>query len=240
MVATISGGTIPDRGLYTVNLPDKTRLGELDEEFVHESRVGDAFQLGSSTWRIRSIEHDRVVVVPAPGAPARMPFWHGEFMARSRHLARRVGTLRRTLDAAVTLAQVEAIAARLPGRPRDDAVARRVRAVAARDHRDRAGRPAARAGALPRRGRERAHGAARAVRRPRERAVGHGARAPHARAARRRRAGADDRRRRHAAPARHGRRAADGRRSGRWARPRRSSWCWRRSGRRRCSARASA
>jgi ATP-dependent Lhr-like helicase len=100
MVATISGGTIPDRGLYTVNLPDKTRLGELDEEFVHESRVGDAFQLGSSTWRIRSIEHDRVVVIPAPGAPARMPFWHGEFMARSHHLTERVGTLRRRLDAA--------------------------------------------------------------------------------------------------------------------------------------------
>ena len=100
LIATISGGTIPDRGLYTVNLPDKTRLGELDEEFVHESRVGDAFQLGSSTWRIRSIEHDRVVVIPAPGAPARMPFWHGEFMARSKHLSGRVGTLRRRLDAA--------------------------------------------------------------------------------------------------------------------------------------------
>ncbi len=103
MVATISGGTIPDRGLYTVNLADKTRLGELDEEFVHESRVGDAFQLGSSTWRIRSIEHDRVIVVPAPGAPARMPFWHGEFMARSNHLTPRVGALRRLLDAARTL-----------------------------------------------------------------------------------------------------------------------------------------
>ncbi len=103
MVATISGGTIPDRGLYTVNLADKTRLGELDEEFVHESRVGDAFQLGSSTWRIRSIEHDRVVVVPAPGAPARMPFWHGEFMARSSHLTARVGVLRRKLDDARTL-----------------------------------------------------------------------------------------------------------------------------------------
>lgn len=102
LVATISGGTIPDRGLYAVHLPDRTRLGELDEEFVHESRVGDAFQLGSSTWRIRSIEHDRVVVVPAPGAPARMPFWHGEFMARSRHLAGRIGELRRTLDAART------------------------------------------------------------------------------------------------------------------------------------------
>ena len=102
LIATTSGGTIPDRGLYTVNLPDKTRLGELDEEFVHESRVGDAFQLGSSTWRIRSIEHDRVVVVPAPGAPARMPFWHGEFMARAHHLSGRVGALRRRLEAAAT------------------------------------------------------------------------------------------------------------------------------------------
>jgi ATP-dependent helicase Lhr and Lhr-like helicase len=109
MVATISGGTIPDRGLYTVNLPDKTRLGELDEEFVHESRVGDAFQLGSSTWRIRSIEHDRVVVIPAPGAPARMPFWHGEFMARSKHLTSRVGALRRELDDARTLADLASL-----------------------------------------------------------------------------------------------------------------------------------
>ena len=106
MVATISGGTIPDRGLYTVNLGDKTRLGELDEEFVHESRVGDAFQLGSSTWRIASIEHDRVIVVPAPGAPARMPFWHGEFMARSNHLTTRLGVLRRALDDARTLDDV--------------------------------------------------------------------------------------------------------------------------------------
>jgi len=100
MTAVISGGTIPDRGLYTVNLPDRTRLGELDEEFVHESRVGDAFQLGSSTWRIASIEHDRVIVTPAPGAPARMPFWHGEYMARSFHLTRRIGALRRALAAA--------------------------------------------------------------------------------------------------------------------------------------------
>ena len=109
MVATISGGTIPDRGLYTVNLADKTRLGELDEEFVHESRVGDAFQLGSSTWRISSIEHDRVIVVPAPGAPARMPFWHGEFMARSIHLTARIGELRRTLDNARTVEDLQTI-----------------------------------------------------------------------------------------------------------------------------------
>src|SRR5512141_2215861 len=97
MIAVISGGTIPDRGLYTVNLPDRTRLGELDEEFVHESRVGDVFQLGSTTWRIAAIEHDRVVVNPAPGMPARMPFWHGEYGARSLELSRRVGTLRRLL-----------------------------------------------------------------------------------------------------------------------------------------------
>lgn len=97
MTAVISGGTIPDRGLYTVNLPDRTRLGELDEEFVHESRVGDVFQLGSTTWRIAAIEHDRVVVHPAPGMPARMPFWHGEYGARSLELSHRVGALRRLL-----------------------------------------------------------------------------------------------------------------------------------------------
>ncbi len=100
MVAVINGGTIPDRGLYTVNLPDRTRLGELDEEFVHETRVGDVFQLGSSTWRVSSIERDRVIVIPAPGAPARMPFWHGEYGARSAHLTPRVGELRRALAAA--------------------------------------------------------------------------------------------------------------------------------------------
>ena len=112
MVAVISGGTIPDRGLYTVNLPDRTRLGELDEEFVHETRVGDVFQLGSSTWRVNAIEHDRVIVTPAPGAPARMPFWHGEYAARSSHLAPRVGELRRELDAVRTDEQLATLAAR--------------------------------------------------------------------------------------------------------------------------------
>jgi ATP-dependent helicase Lhr and Lhr-like helicase len=112
MVAIMSGGTIPDRGLYTVNLPDRTRLGELDEEFVHETRVGDVFQLGSSTWRVNAIEHDRVIVTPAPGAPARMPFWHGEYAARSAHLARRVGELRRELDATRTTEQLATLAHR--------------------------------------------------------------------------------------------------------------------------------
>src|SRR5687767_1236500 len=102
LVATTSGGTIPDRGLYSVNLPDKTRLGELDEEFVHESRVGDVFQLGSTTWRIAAIEHDRVIVNPAPGSAARMPFWHGEYGARSLDLSHRVGELRRELSEGVS------------------------------------------------------------------------------------------------------------------------------------------
>ncbi len=95
--AIVSGGTIPDRGYYAVLLADRTRIGELDEEFVHESRVGDVFLLGSSTWRFSAIEHDRVIVTPAPGQPARMPFWKGEYMARSAHVTARIGTLRRTL-----------------------------------------------------------------------------------------------------------------------------------------------
>ena len=102
LVSVVNGGTIPDRGLYAVNLPDRTRLGELDEEFVHETRIGDVFQLGSSTWRVNAIEHDRVIVTPAPGAPARMPFWHGEYAARSSHIAPRVGALRRELADART------------------------------------------------------------------------------------------------------------------------------------------
>jgi ATP-dependent Lhr-like helicase len=110
LVAVVNGGTIPDRGLYAVNLPDRTRLGELDEEFVHETRIGDVFQLGSSTWRVNAIEHDRVIVTPAPGAPARMPFWHGEYAARSAHLAPRVGVLRRRLDEARTEADTAEIA----------------------------------------------------------------------------------------------------------------------------------
>ena len=110
LVAVVNGGTIPDRGLYAVSLPDRTRLGELDEEFVHETRIGDVFQLGSSTWRVNAIEHDRVIVTPAPGAPARMPFWHGEYAARSAHLAPRVGALRRQLDHARTERDIAAIA----------------------------------------------------------------------------------------------------------------------------------
>ena len=83
-LAVTSGGTIPDRGLYTVVLPEgeagkgPRRVGELDEEMVYESRVGDVITLGTTSWQIQEITNDRVIVVPAPGRSARLPFWHGE------------------------------------------------------------------------------------------------------------------------------------------------------------------
>src|SRR4029078_11817094 len=80
-VAVVNGGTIPDRGLYGVFLagagPRAPRAGELDEEMVFESGVGETFLLGASTWRIEEITHDRVLVSPAPGEPGKMPFWRG-------------------------------------------------------------------------------------------------------------------------------------------------------------------
>jgi ATP-dependent Lhr-like helicase len=90
-LAVTSGGTIPDRGLYGVFLPDGTRVGELDEEMVYESRVGETFLLGATTWRIEDITHERVVVVPAPGQPGKMPFWHGDGPGRPLELGRAVG-----------------------------------------------------------------------------------------------------------------------------------------------------
>ncbi len=97
-LAVTSGGTIPDRGLYGVFLPDGTRVGELDEEMVYESRVGETFLLGASTWRIEDITHERVVVVPAPGAPGKMPFWHGDGPGRPYELGRSIGELTRQID----------------------------------------------------------------------------------------------------------------------------------------------
>ncbi len=90
-LAVTSGGTIPDRGLYGVFLPDGTRVGELDEEMVYESRPGETFLLGASTWRIQDITHERVVVTPAPGQPGRMPFWHGDGPGRPLELGRALG-----------------------------------------------------------------------------------------------------------------------------------------------------
>ncbi len=96
--AILGGGAIPDTGQYGCYLEDGvTRLGELEEEFVFERRVGDVFALGSSQWRIQEITHDRVIVRPARDMAARMPFWKGEFMNRSAHLARRYGEFCRDL-----------------------------------------------------------------------------------------------------------------------------------------------
>ena len=77
-LAVTNAGTIPDRGLYGVHLPDGRRVGELDEEMVYEARPGQTFLLGASTWRIEEITRDRVIVTPAPGAPGAVPFWKGD------------------------------------------------------------------------------------------------------------------------------------------------------------------
>jgi len=98
-VAVQSGGTIPDRGLFGVFLPDGVRVGELDEEMVYESRVGECFVLGASTWRIEEIAVDRVVVTPAPGEPAKTPFWRGDRPGRPLELGRAIGKMSRELRA---------------------------------------------------------------------------------------------------------------------------------------------
>jgi ATP-dependent Lhr-like helicase len=97
-VAIISGGTIPDRGLYGVFLAgaekgQSARVGELDEEMVFESRVGETFLLGASTWRIEEITHDRVLVTPAPGEPGKMPFWRADAAERTVPFGEAIGRL---------------------------------------------------------------------------------------------------------------------------------------------------
>ncbi|HUB37201.1 MAG TPA: DEAD/DEAH box helicase, partial [Solirubrobacteraceae bacterium] len=94
-LAAANAGTIPDRGLYTVTLPDGRRVGELDEEMVYEARPGQAFLLGASTWRIEEIGRDRVIVTPAPGAPGAVPFWKGDTLGRPVELGRAVGAFAR-------------------------------------------------------------------------------------------------------------------------------------------------
>jgi ATP-dependent Lhr-like helicase len=94
-LAVTSGGAIPDRGLFTVYLATDSetpsRVGELDEEMVYESRPGDVIALGATSWRITEITHDRVLVIPAPGQPARLPFWRGDDSGRPAELGRAVG-----------------------------------------------------------------------------------------------------------------------------------------------------
>ncbi|MGC0414727.1 ATP-dependent helicase [Embleya sp. AB8] len=101
-LAVTSGGTIPDRGLFGVFLVSgeaKSRVGELDEEMVYESRVGDVFTLGTSSWRIEDITHDKVLVSPAPGVPGKLPFWHGDALGRPVELGRALGAFVREVGA---------------------------------------------------------------------------------------------------------------------------------------------
>ncbi|MEZ4251737.1 MAG: DEAD/DEAH box helicase [Polyangiales bacterium] len=100
LLAVANAGTIPDRGLYGVFLAGQEkpiRVGELDEEMVFESREGEIFLLGASSWRIEEITHDRVLVSPAPGEPGKMPFWRGDRPGRPVDFGRAIGELARTL-----------------------------------------------------------------------------------------------------------------------------------------------
>ncbi|PTT16285.1 ATP-dependent helicase, partial [Microbacterium sp. HMWF026] len=99
-VAVTSGGTIPDRGLFGVFVAGESqnaRVGELDEEMVYESRVNDVFTLGTTSWRIVEITHDRVNVVPAFGQPGKLPFWHGDGIGRPAELGEALGKFSRDL-----------------------------------------------------------------------------------------------------------------------------------------------
>ncbi|WP_328470182.1 ATP-dependent helicase [Streptomyces sp. NBC_00448] len=116
-LAVTSGGTIPDRGLFGVFLagadPKKGggRVGELDEEMVYESRVGDVFTLGTTSWRIEDITRDRVLVSPAPGVPGRLPFWKGDQLGRPLELGRALGRWLREVGALPAEAARERLAA---------------------------------------------------------------------------------------------------------------------------------
>ena len=112
-LAVTSGGTIPDRGMFGVFLVGEkaSRVGELDEEMVYESRVGDVFLLGSSAWRIENITHDRVLVTPAPGQPGKMPFWKGDAPGRPIELGRALGAFLREVSAAPRPAALERLRA---------------------------------------------------------------------------------------------------------------------------------
>ncbi|HEX3324388.1 MAG TPA: DEAD/DEAH box helicase, partial [Solirubrobacterales bacterium] len=90
-----NAGTIPDRGLYGVHLPDGRRVGELDEEMVYEARPGQTFLLGATTWRIEEITRDRVIVTPAPGVPGAVPFWKGDGIGRPAELGKAIGAFAR-------------------------------------------------------------------------------------------------------------------------------------------------
>ncbi|MEU0486039.1 ATP-dependent helicase [Streptosporangium sp. NPDC006013] len=101
-LAVTNGGTIPDRGLFGVFLVGEksSRVGELDEEMVYESRAGDVFVLGATSWRIEEITADRVLVTPAPGQPGKLPFWHGDTAGRPAELGKAIGAFLRQMSSA--------------------------------------------------------------------------------------------------------------------------------------------
>lgn len=100
MLAISGGGTIPDKGLYTVRTEEGVKIGEADEEFVYESRTGDRFLLGAFAWRIVNIGRDTVVVTQAPAEGARVPFWKGEIKGRAKETGIYFGQIFRRLQAA--------------------------------------------------------------------------------------------------------------------------------------------
>ena len=116
-LAVTSGGTIPDRGLFGVFMVGTApgspggRVGELDEEMVYESRVGDVFALGATSWRIEDITHDRVMVTPAFGVPGRAPFWKGDGLGRPAELGRAIGAFTREVSTAASPKVLERMAA---------------------------------------------------------------------------------------------------------------------------------
>ncbi len=210
-VAVISGGTIPDRGLFPVFLAERRgaaeadrgpgtraraartggrRVGELDEEMVYEARDGEVILLGASAWRIEHIEHDRVLVSPAPGEPGKIPFWKGDGVGRPIELGRAWARSRARSDELAASGETGRRTAieRLRGRPRP----RRLRGPepagiprrGARGDRRAADRPDDRAPALPRRAGRLADLPAHAVRGAGSRAVGPGDRGEAARDAR--------------------------------------------------------
>ena len=207
-LAVTSGGTIPDRGLFGVFLPDGTRVGELDEEMVYESRPGETFLLGASTWRIEDITFERVVVTPAPGQPGKMPFWHGDRPGRPLELGRALGAFVRDIrslapEAAHERLHDRALARRLGGQQRH-----RLPRRAGRGRRRGARRPHRRGRALPRRDRRLADLRPLALRHAGPRPVGDGGRATAHGPLRHGRGDHVERRRHRDPPPRVGRRAA--------------------------------
>nr|WP_233608414.1 DEAD/DEAH box helicase [Nocardia stercoris] len=121
-LAVTSGGAIPDRGLFPVFMVGEkaSRVGELDEEMVYESRVGDVFALGATSWRIEEITHDRVLVTPAFGLAGRLPFWHGDSLGRPAELGAALGEFVRTAGQAIEsapAAYLESLVAAVPAAP---------------------------------------------------------------------------------------------------------------------------